>query len=192
MTSSSLVASGLRAATRSYFGPVVDRRAVPASGRAAIVNARVGLASGCGPVGAIRPIARHVRLDASLRTAKLVGARLPSGSRSAAVLPVRILDLVRAAAQRSDVHDATDVSVAVRFHLANALHAPLRELSRTSRALRSGAHVQVVCSCIAIPAAVGEAVELVGDAAEYARLLRTESAEALAGVGRSDDCPARC
>jgi len=126
---SRLVAGSLRAATRPHFGPVVGRRGVPAAGRAAVVDARVRLAGGGGATGAVRPVARHVRLDARLGARKVVGTRLPAGPRSAAVLPVGVLDLVGATAQRTDVHDAADVRVAVGFHLTNALHAPIGELS---------------------------------------------------------------
>jgi len=108
------------------------------------VDSSVRLASGRGPVGAVGPVAGHVGLYARLSAAELVGTRLPASSGPATILPVGILDLVRAAAQRSNIHDATNVSVAVRFHLADALHTLIGELSRTRGALRCGSDVQVV------------------------------------------------
>jgi len=186
----SLVASRLRAATRPHFGPIVDRGAVPAAQRAAVVDARVCLAVGGRAVAAVRPVARHIRLDTGLGARQGVGTRLPAGPGSAAVLPVGVLDLIGTAAQRTNVHDAADVSVAVRFHLTNALHASICELSRTTRALRGLAEVEI-SACGPSPAAVRETEELVADAAERTGLLVAEVAIALTRVGRPDYRTAR-
>jgi len=77
------------------------------------MNTRVVLTRWLSAPRTVRAVAHHVRLDALLRTGHAVSARHPTRSGPSAVDPVDFLDLIRATAERTFVHDASDVRITV-------------------------------------------------------------------------------
>jgi hypothetical protein len=121
------IASGLTTTTGSDLVPVPVSTGACTAGWSTVVDASVVLARRRGSTSAVRAVAIHVGADAALRAGHVAGTRLPVASGRTAVDPVWFLDLVRTTAQRPDIHDASNIRIAIRLNLADAVKTGIRE-----------------------------------------------------------------